>query len=161
MVTLDLLTIIEAPIERCFDLSRSIEVHLLGTEKTGEQAVGGVTSGLIGEDQFVLWRATHFGVKQRLASKITAYDRPTYFQDTMIEGAFRSMQHDHFFNPLAPSVTEMKDHFVFAAPIPILGRLAEILILKRYMANLLEHRNLVLKQVAESDRWVDLLPGTA
>jgi hypothetical protein len=34
MVELDLCTIIEAPIERCFDLSRSIEVHLLGTEQS-------------------------------------------------------------------------------------------------------------------------------
>jgi hypothetical protein len=39
---------INAPIQRCFDLSRSIEEHLLGTERTGEQAVGGVTAGLIG-----------------------------------------------------------------------------------------------------------------
>ena len=27
---------INAPIQRCFDLSRSIEVHLLGTEESGE-----------------------------------------------------------------------------------------------------------------------------
>ena len=91
MVELNLTTIISAPIDRCFDLSRSIELHLLGTEQTGEQAVGGVTSGLIGLGEFVRWRATHLWVKQHLASKITAFDRPCYFQDTMIEGAFRSM----------------------------------------------------------------------
>lgn len=158
MVTLDLIVVIEAPIERCFDLSRSIEVHLLGTERTGEQAVDGVTSGLIGEGQFVRWRATHFNVKQHLASKITAYDRPVHFQDTMIEGAFRFMQHDHFFKSLSANVTEMKDHFVFSAPLPILGRIAEKLVLERYMTNLLRHRNDILKQVAESDRWRHLLP---
>lgn len=159
MVELNLCTIIEAPIERCFELSRSIEVHLLGTEQTGEQAVGGVTSGLIGLGEFVRWRATHLGVKQHLASKITAYDRPSYFQDTMIEGAFRSMQHDHFFKELSPGRTEMKDRFVFAAPLPILGLIAEKLVLRRYMHNLLTHRNDILKQVAESDQWKALLPA--
>ncbi len=158
MVDLHLSTIIGAPIERCFDLSRSIEVHLLGTEQTGEQAVGGVTSGLIGLGEFVRWRATHLGVKQHLASRITAYDRPAYFQDTMIEGAFRSMQHDHFFKTLASNRTEMRDVFIFAAPLPVLGLIAERLLLRRYMRNLLAHRNDILKQVAESEQWKKLLP---
>ena len=158
MVELNLCTIIEGPIERCFDLSRSIEAHLLGTEQTGEQAVGGVTSGLIGPGDFVRWRATHLGVKQHLASQITEYDRPVYFQDTMIEGAFRSMQHDHFFKALTSEKTEMKDRFIFAAPIPLLGFIAEKLVLRRYMNELLRHRNEILRQVAESDRWMTLLP---
>ncbi len=157
MVELNLTTVIKAPIERCFDLSRSIEVHLLGTEQTGEQAVGGVTSGLIGMGEFVRWRATHLGVKQHLASRITAYDRPAYFQDTMIEGAFRSMQHDHFFKALAPDSTEMMDRFIFAAPLSVLGSIAERLVLRRYMHNLLVHRNEIVKQVAESDQWKNFL----
>lgn len=158
MVDLHLSTTIEAPIERCFDLSRSIEVHLLGTEQTGEQAVGGVTSGLIGPGEFVRWRATHFGVKQHLASRITAYDRPNYFQDTMIEGAFRSMRHDHFFKALSAGRTEMTDRFVFAAPLPVLGLIAERLVLRRYMCDLLVCRNEILKRVAESEQWKRVLP---
>jgi hypothetical protein len=51
----------------------------------------------------------------------------------------------------------MKDHFVFAAPLSILGIAAETLLLRRYMTNLLLHRNEVLKQIAESDRWSSLL----
>ena len=47
MVTLEELTAIHAPIERCFDLARSVEVHLAGNVHSGETAVavGGVTSG--------------------------------------------------------------------------------------------------------------------
>ncbi len=75
----------------------------------------------------------------------------------MIEGAFRFMQHDHFFTESSLGGTEMKDRFRFAAPLPILGRLAEVLILRRYMADLLRSRNLILKQVAESDRWQEFL----
>ena len=157
MIELKLQTTIEAPMERCFDLSRSIELHLLGTEHTGEEAVGGTTSGLIGPGEFVRWRATHFGVRQHLASKITAYDRPRFFQDTMTEGAFRYMQHDHFFRECEVGRTEMKDHSRFAAPFPVLGWAAERMVLRRYMQTLLEKRNAILRQVAESDQWVKLL----
>jgi ligand-binding SRPBCC domain-containing protein len=153
MVTLKEVTIIRAPIARCFDLARSIEAHLAGNVRWGEAAVaeGGVTSGLLGLGQRVTWRARHFGIRQRLTSEITAMDRPVYFQDTMIAGAFHSMQHDHVFRALSPGTTEMEDVFRFAAPLPVLGRLAEILVLRRYMQGLLSERNAVLKKIAESN----------
>ena len=150
---------IHAPIQRCFDLSRSIEVHLLGTERTGEQAVSGVTTGLIGPDECVRWRAKPLGVRQHLTSKITAFESPSYFQDTMLEGAFKFMQHDHFFDAVSENETEMRDRFRFAAPLPVLGPLAERLFLRRYMERFLKHRNEILKQVAESSKWRDYLPS--
>ena len=150
---------IAAPIKRCFDLSRSIEVHLLGTERTGERAVGGMTTGLIGPNQSVTCHAKHLGVCQHLTSKITAFDSPRYFQDTMIEGTFKFMQHDHFFRALSDSETEMSDQFKFAAPLSILGIIAEQLFLKRYMSRFLKHRNEIVKRVAESDQWQDFLPS--
>jgi ligand-binding SRPBCC domain-containing protein len=155
MVTIDERTAIRAPIERCFDLARSVEVHLAGNIHCVEAAVAtaGVTTGLIGIGQRVNWRAKHFGVWQNLTSEITAVDRPGYFQDTMIEGAFRFMQHDHFFRALSPDETEMRDVFRFAAPLPLLGRLAEIALLRRYMRALLRERNAVVKEIAESAAW--------
>ena len=163
MVTLEEITQIEAPIERCFDLARSVEVHLAGNIHFGEQAVAksGVTSGLIDLHQRVTWRARHFGVSQNLTSEITALQPPTYFQDTMIHGAFRSMQHDHHFRTLPSGATEMTDIFRFAAPLPLLGRIAEITVLRRYMRNLLHERNVVIKQIAESSEWQRYLPHSA
>jgi hypothetical protein len=158
MVSIEQSMQIAAPIRRCFDLSRSIEVHLLGTESSREQAVGGVITGLIGPNEFVRWRARHFGIHQHLTSKITAFDSPNYFQDTMIEGVFTFMQHDHFFAALSETSTEMRDRFTFAAPVPVLGQIAERLFLKSYMERFLKHRNQILKQVAESETWSDFLP---
>jgi ligand-binding SRPBCC domain-containing protein len=80
-------------------------------------------------------------------------DAPRYFQDTMVSGAFQSMQHDHFFRTLEDGRTEMRDVFRFAAPLGVLGRMAEGLVLRRYMAALLHERNIVVKQVAESEDW--------
>jgi ligand-binding SRPBCC domain-containing protein len=157
MITLEETTLIAAPIDRIFDLARSVEVHVAGNAHFGEQAVAeaGATSGLLGLGETVTWRARHFFVRQRLTSQITAFDRPAYFQDTMLRGAFHSMQHDHHFRELPAvsselALTEMRDVFRFAAPIPLLGRLAEQFILRRYMQALLHERNAVVKQIAES-----------
>ena len=163
MVILEELTRIHAPVERCFDLARSVEVHLAGNVHFGEAAVAlaGVTSGLIGPGQRVTWQARHFGILQELTSEITAMERPTYFQDTMIRGAFRSMKHDHFFRSLAPDETGMRDVFCFAAPLGILGRLAEFAVLRGYMRGLLRERNAVIRHIAESASWGEYLPPTS
>jgi ligand-binding SRPBCC domain-containing protein len=155
VVTVETLTQIAAPVERCFDLARSVEVHLVGNVHWGESAVAaaGVTTGLIGMSQQVTWRARHFGVWQTLTSEITAMERPFHFRDTMVSGAFRWMHHDHFFQPTAAKATEMKDLFCFAAPLGWLGRIAEWAVLRRYMETLLRERNLALKQTAESADW--------
>ena len=159
MVRLEERTVIRAPIERCFDLARSVEVHLAGNVHWGEAAVatGGVTSGLIGMGQRVTWRARHFGIRQELTSEITAMNRPEYFQDRMIRGAFRSMSHEHFFQSLSRDETEMRDVFSFAAPLGVLGRLVEVAVLRRYMQALLRERNAVIREIAESEAWRKVL----
>jgi ligand-binding SRPBCC domain-containing protein len=161
MVMLEETTVIRAPIERCFDLARSVEVHLAGNVHYGEAAVAaaGVTSGLVELGQRVTWRAKHFAVWHELTSEITAFDRPAYFQDSMICGVFRSMRHDHFFRALSEGSIEMRDVFHFAAPIPVLGRLIEITVLRRYMQALLRERNAAIKQIAESPAWRRYLPS--
>lgn len=155
MVELEEVTAIRAPLERCFDLARSVEVHLAGNVHFGEQAVAtaGVTSGLIGMGQRVTWRAKHFGVWLSLTSEITAMQSPVYFQDVMVRGPFRVMRHDHYFRQLSYGETEMKDVFRFAAPVPVLGPAVEALVLRRYMRDLLHERNVVLKKIAESAEW--------
>jgi hypothetical protein len=162
MIRLDETTIIAAPIERCFDLSRSVEVHLLSNVHSREQAlaVGGVTSGLVGLSEEVTWRAKHFGAWHTLTSKMTAMESPHYFQVTMVRGIFRSMQADHWFKSLDSGRIEMKDFFSIAAPLPLAGPLAEALFLRRYMLALLRERNAVIKRLAESSQWQQYLPKT-
>jgi hypothetical protein len=163
MIRLEETTIINAPIERCFDLSRDVEVHLLSNVHSGEQAlaVGGITSGLVGLSEEVTWRAKHFGIWQNLTSKITAMESPRYFEVTMVRGIFRFMQADHLFKSLESGGAEMKDVFSIVAPIPLLGPLAEALFLRRYMLALLRERNAVIKRVAESSEWEQYLPSTS
>jgi ligand-binding SRPBCC domain-containing protein len=161
MLTLEDLRVIEAPVERCFDLARSVEVHLAGNIHCGEPAlaVGGVTSGLLDLDREVTWRARHFGVRHLLTSRVAAMERPIYFQGAMVRGPFGFMRHYHFFRALSPHQTEMQDRLFVKAPLGLLGSLAELVFLRRYMQALLEERNLVIQQIAESCRWQEYLPS--
>jgi ligand-binding SRPBCC domain-containing protein len=156
MVTLEEVTIIRAPIERCFDLSRSIELHTRSTERTGEVAIAGVTAGLIGLGEEVTWRARHFGITQTMTVRITAFDSPHYLQDRMVRGAFRFFEHDHWFVDRGDGVTEMRDVLRFAAPLGILGLAVEP-VLRGYLRRFLRERNLLIKRTAEGDGWVEYL----
>jgi ligand-binding SRPBCC domain-containing protein len=158
MPTIELETRIHAPIERVFDLARSIDAHLDSTGKTAEMAVAGRTSGLIELGERVTWEAIHFGVRQRLTVEVTTMDRPAMFEDVMVSGAFKAMRHTHRFAEEG-GVTTMTDTFRYSTPLGPLGRVAERLLLTRYMRSFLIERNRILKATAESDGWTRYLAG--
>ncbi|MEM7012063.1 MAG: SRPBCC family protein [Verrucomicrobiota bacterium] len=150
MPVIELETHIQAAIDVVFDLSRSIDLHTESTASTNERAIEGRTSGLIEADETVTWEATHFGVRQRLTSKITAFDRPRHFRDSMIKGVFAKIEHDHFFEETAADETRMTDRFEYASPLGFLGKIADWLFLERYLTRFLRERNALIKQIAES-----------
>ena len=142
-------TQINAPIELCFDLARSIDLHLDTMKHTGETAIAGVTSGLIVLNETVTWKARHFGIVMTLTSKITECSSPEIFADEMVAGPFKTMKHRHLFEQ-KQGFTLMTDEFMYESPLGILGKVAEALFLRKYMQHLIEHRNRVIKQKAES-----------
>jgi ligand-binding SRPBCC domain-containing protein len=148
VTSIHLTTFILAPIEVCFDLSRSIDLHVESTRQTNEKAINGKTSGLIEEGEFVTWEATHFFIRQRLSTRITDMERPVFFKDVMIDGAFKSMEHEHHFKVLNEG-TEMVDLFCYQVPFGFIGWIFNYFILKKYMTQLLIIRNEMIKKVAE------------
>jgi len=116
MEVIKLATRIHAPIAICFDVSRDIDVHIKSTKHTGETAIAGKTSGLIGLGETVTWHAKHFGIWQTLTTKITSFIYPTYFIDEMIDGAFAYMKHEHIFEA-NDNHTLMIDVFYFRSPL--------------------------------------------
>jgi ligand-binding SRPBCC domain-containing protein len=160
MQTLHLQTNIAAPLERCFFLSLSIDLHKASTIKTHEEAIAGVTTGIIGPNQTVTWRARHFGLMLTHATLISEYIQPTHFQDIMTKGAFKTFVHDHDFEALPDGTTLMRDTLRFSAPLGPFGYIAETLVLRRYLSGFLQRRNDLIKQVAESPiaTWQQFLP---
>ncbi len=157
MPTITIETLIEAPIDRVFDLTRSIDLHRFSTKETNERAIAGKTSGLIGPGEAVTWRAKHLGIYQNLSVVITEFNRPFSFTDRMLKGAFASMEHQHQFEVIDAENTLMRDIFTFRAPLGFLGRMAERLFLNGYMRRFLISKNKILKQVAESEEWKQIL----
>lgn len=146
-------TIVRASLENCFDLSRSIDFHVESMADSGEKPVDGKVSGLIELGEFVEWEATHFFVKQRLSSKITHMKRPHFFVDEMMSGAFKSFHHKHKFVRHKSDEVLMIDDFNYEVPMGVLGRIANVIFLQRYMKNLIETRSRSIKKALETDEW--------
>lgn len=146
-------TQIRASLERCFDLARDLDLHLESMRDTDETAIAGRTSGLIELGEEVTWRARHFGVYHTHTARITAFDRPRHFRDTMVAGRFAEFEHDHFFESLrAPAdSTEMIDELHFRSPLGALGWCADRWVLKRYLRRLLTERAYRIRRRAESE----------
>jgi len=145
-------TRINAPVERCFDLARSIDFHVASMASTGEKAVDGITTGLIGLNQEVEWEARHFGLRLKMRVRITGYRTPTWFQDTMVSGPFASFVHDHTFEQ-QNEVTLMIDSIKFRSPWGMAGWLADVALVRRHLQRFVTIRNAALEAVAESDAW--------
>lgn len=143
---------IKAPIEICFDLARNVEIHNRTTSNTKERAIGGVTSGYLEEGDTVTWEAIHFGIKQRLTAKIIKMDRPHFFVDIMLDGAFHSFIHTHQFIKDKDG-TIMIDTFQYKSPLGPIGQIADKLFLKKYMKKFIVSRAISLKTIAENKKF--------
>ena len=140
---------IKAPVELCFDLARSVDIHTKTTAKTKEMAVDGVTEGLLEEGDTVTWEAIHFGIKQRLKAKVTLMEKPNKFVDIMVKGAFHSFVHTHQFIEEQEG-TIMIDTFQYKSPFGPIGVLADKLFLEKYMRAFIVSRAKALKKIAEN-----------
>jgi len=145
MVEIERCTLLPGSVERAFDLSLDINAHLKSLSASDERAVDGVREGLIGLSETVTWRARHFGVTWTMTSQITEWDRPGWFADEQVRGPFKSFRHEHEFRPVGDQ-TEMRDRVVFTAPAGVIGRLVERLVLRRYLARLIDVRNAYLTE---------------
>lgn len=148
MNTIEILTYIDADPDICFDLARDIDFHTSSLRKTGEKAVGGVVTGLIGLGETVTFRGRHFGLLREHVSRITLFERPYYFRDEMMKGRFKTFVHDHSFERHNEG-TRMKDVINFESPYGLLGKAFDHLVLRRYLRRLIELRNRELKAEAE------------
>lgn len=156
MPTIHITTFIEAPVQRVFDLSRNISLHKISMEKTGEQAIRGITAGLINKDETVTWKAKHLFKTRFFTSKITEMKPYEMFTDKMTKGDFISFEHEHYFKP-ADNGTIIIDIVNFETPYGWLGRMINKFYLTSYLEKMISIRNETVRQYAVSDKWRALL----
>jgi ligand-binding SRPBCC domain-containing protein len=146
METIRLATWIDAPLERCFLLSLSIDRHA-ASSGPARLSGKGVTSGLFREGETITLPGRPFGVL-RHSCRIDELRPHSYFRDVMISGNFRRFVHEHHFAPMNDG-TRIRDEIRFSSHW---GRVGEMLARKRLRAYLLV-RSAAIKRVAESEEW--------
>ncbi|HTB51381.1 MAG TPA: SRPBCC family protein [Ferruginibacter sp.] len=152
MPHIHLTTFIAAPAEKVFDLSRSINLHKISMQDANEEAVAGVTTGLINENETVTWKAKHLFKTRFYTSKVTSMQSPIMFVDEMVKGDFKSFRHQHYFKQIGNG-TILIDIVDFDSPYGFIGKMLNKFHLKKYVQNLLIKRNDVVKEYAESNKW--------
>lgn len=152
MALIDLTTVVRAPAEQVFDLCLDVDAHTASMSRSRERVVAGVSSGRMSLGDTVTWAARHFGVRWRMTSRITAYDRPYRFVDEQVTGPFRHWYHEHTFTWDEPAQgTVRRDVIDFASPFGALGRMVDTLLLERYMRQLIQKRNAHLARTFAAD----------
>ncbi|GAA1712747.1 hypothetical protein GCM10009809_06090 [Isoptericola hypogeus] len=151
MQTIVLTAHLAAPPEACFEESLSVDAHTASMSRSGERAVGGVTTGVMRLGDTVTWRARHFGLPFTMTSVISAHDAPHRFVDEQVAGPFGRWWHEHRFEAVDTG-TVMTDVVEFASPAGPLGRAVDHLVLTRYMTRLLRTRNAWLADAVRGPR---------
>jgi ligand-binding SRPBCC domain-containing protein len=132
--------LIPASPEAVFDLSLDVGLHLRSQSSRGERAVGGMTSGMLGDGDQVTWSARHFGIRFRMTSIVFDVDRPRRFRDRQMKGPFGAFLHTHEFS-VADGGTLMRDTIEFRSPFGPLGRLVDAVVMRRHLIAVITERN--------------------
>ncbi|HET9826803.1 MAG TPA: SRPBCC family protein [Chitinophagaceae bacterium] len=156
MPLIHLTTFIKAPIERVFDLCRNVDLQKQSMKHHGEEAVAGTRFGLIGKDETVTWKGKHLFKTRVMRLRVTDMQKPLRFVDEQADGSFKIMKHEHHFKS-CENGTIMIDLFQFESPYGTLGKLVNSFYLTHYVKKLLQHRNKLIKEYAEGNKWKWLL----
>jgi ligand-binding SRPBCC domain-containing protein len=139
---------IKAPIEVCFDLARDVGVHTQTALKVNGKAVGGVINGLLEEADSVTLEFVHFGIKQKVTSRVIFMEKPHSFVVKMVKGPFRSLIYMHQLIEEEEGTTIIH-HFQYKSRFSLIGVLMDKLFLAKPMENFIVNRAKVLKKIAE------------
>jgi ligand-binding SRPBCC domain-containing protein len=152
---------IQAPIERVFLLSTSLELvarelkmHTVASPDATR------TEGLVVGGDRIRWEGWQLGLPQKHVSLISAYEPCRFFQDSMVEGRFEFFQHDHEFTEIGGQVL-LKDTIRFNLPLGWAGRLVAKYVMVPHIRGLLRRRFAMLKRIAETPEWKQYLPVQA
>jgi ligand-binding SRPBCC domain-containing protein len=149
-----LVTDLDAPVERSFDVSLDLDLEVRAGAPYGTRIArgSGRSGGVIALGETVTWQAWHFGLPFSHTSRITEHERPRRFVDVMERGVFAEFRHEHTFEPLRGGRTRMIDDLHYRVPLGALGRLAERLFVDARLRRLLQERNAEIAAACRSAR---------
>ena len=150
--------VITAPIARVFDLVRSVDAHTATSSGIGGLAVDGKTSGLAQVGDVTVWSARFFGLRFKLATRVSALESPHRIVEVLERGLFAEFGHVYTLRPLESGAVELTDAFEFRSPLGVIGAAFDELVLKPVMTRAMSARLEGLKRIAQGDDWRRFLP---
>ena len=159
MLTIRHAVTVHASAERCFDLTRSVDLHVDSSPEIGAQAVGGRQDGLSELGDETTWSARFFGVRFAMTTRIEGYTSPYHFNDRMTNGLLRRFTHVYRFEAQPDGCCNVSDELQVEAPFGFLGCLMERFYLIRKMETLVCLRLERIKAAAEGEEWKRYLPS--
>jgi hypothetical protein len=140
---------VNAPIERIFDLVRSIGAHE-ATSSIDGRALAGKTLGLSALNDITTWSARFFGLRFQIATRVTGFNPPFSLTENLERGLLLEFGHVYTLRRLESGLVELEDCFTFRSP---LGAWFDALVLKPIMTRTMSARLDGLKELAETNGW--------
>ncbi len=156
MPVIHLTTVVHAPVDRVFDLSRNIALLRKSVQSSGETIVTGKTSGLLQAGEEITWQAKRLGCAWMVRLKTARMELHSFFEERMLQGDFALLKYQHYFKAITNG-TVMIDLFEYEQRENSWGKSLKQLLLTKYWRRVLENRNTLIKSVAESDKWMHFL----
>lgn len=156
MPRIHLTSFIQAPADRVIALSRSLSLRKKTLKPGAEQILSSAGDALLKTGETITLRARHFGKTREITARITESPESMGFTEEQVRGDLRSYRHEYHFKP-TENGTILIDVVEFEGPRDLLGALASRFFLKSYLQKMMEKKNTLLRQYAESDKWQAVL----
>jgi ligand-binding SRPBCC domain-containing protein len=157
MPALNLTTVIYAPAQRVFDLSRCVSLHKRHFDLHNILPLNGKTSGVLDLRDYTLWQGKIGGKRRQFILDIKQMDTPNFYRDEMRKDFFETFIHDHFFREI-DNGTIMIDQIEFELPHGLIGQIINRSCAEKNILAFLQERNNLIKEYAEGNNWAAILP---
>lgn len=152
MPSIHLTTFIKAPADRVFDLARNLTLYKKLLQQRKELLSSGSASHLPSTGDTVTVHAKHLGKTRSVILRVMEMDKPRLYVEEQVKGDLGSFRHERHFM-VADNGTFLIDKLEVEPPRDLLGRLIGKYYIKRYVEKLVQQRNDLIRQYAESEKW--------
>jgi ligand-binding SRPBCC domain-containing protein len=151
MSEIKLTTFIAAPVERVFDLSRSVSLVKQALLTNDILVSGEKTTGLLEEGESVTLQSKLLFKNRVWKLQLTKIVKPEMYIEEQVDGFFKNFKHEHYFKS-CENGSFLIDQITYEEK-GIAGQLADKIIFRNYLMKILDIKNTSIKQAAESNRW--------
>jgi len=147
---------VSAPANIVCDLSRHMLLQKKAMEKIGARQIRGVSSGLLSDNEIVLWAIRMWRKEVFFSLKITESTAGHFIREEMMQGGLESFKHLRHFKHIQNG-TLVIDEIFYTMPKKFWSVWIDRLWLNKTLYTLLEERNKILRDYAETNKWKALL----